>query len=886
MATKSPQSARSSSRSTSSRAGRSTRANPQPPRSSTRPPSRSGGKASSRSSKPATNQKRSRTAVARNTSTPWSYLFDGHGHDVLGVACLLAAVLVALGVWLGAAGPLGAGLETLTRGLVGVYAVVVPVVLVLVGVLLIRGRQPQGPTAPRRSRRRPASAGPDDARAEPTDADGTALMDLPVDRTPARVAGAVLAAVVLLGAAQLLAGQDLTISADGVDAFAGAGGLLGAAIGVPLVNVVGQWGAWAVLVALAVLAVALLSGRPVRQLATQVARGFRPAVGAVVAWLRQLFVVGGSGDEAAPEVSLYDQDAAGGERRRRPARRTASAGEADDQDAPAATTADDEAAPSAPSAVAPGPTPPVPTGSAEQLEIDLPPGAAGSSWKLPPANSLSLSPRATVDTKAVEARGQQLEAALAEHGVETRLVGMVVGPTVTRYELELGVGVKVARVTTLAKDIAYALASPDVRILAPIPGRQAIGIEVPNEDRKVVNLGDILSSPEAKAASHPLEVGVGRDITGSAVMMNLSEMPHLLIAGQTGAGKSSCINSIITSVMMRSTPDQLRLILVDPKRVELTQYNRIPHLLTQVVTDPRKASNALNWAVKEMDRRYDLLSEVGARDIGSYNASYDAGELQPGLGEEREFQRMTYILIVVDELNDLMMTAPRDVEDAICRIAQKARAVGIHLVIATQRPSVNVITGTIKANIPARLAFAVASATDSKVILDTPGAERLVGKGDMLLIGSGSSVPHRIQGAWVDEKEVATIAAFWRRQAPAVEVAVTDDVQGDQHAAGPGGAGQGGGGGGAGDDDTLLEQAMELVVTEQLGSTSMLQRRLKVGFARAGRLMDLLEQRGVVGPSEGSKARAVLITPEELAAMRGGSAPADTAGDTLESDPF
>ncbi len=805
---------------------------------------------------------------------------------MLGVACLLAAVLVALGVWLGAAGPLGAGLETLTRGLVGVYAVVVPVVLVLVGVLLIRGRQPQGPTTRQRSRRRSAAS----ADTDPTDADGTAVMDMPVDRTPARVAGAVLAAVVLLGVAHLLAGQDLTISADGMDAFAGAGGLLGAGIGVPLVSVVGKWGAWAVLIALAVLSVALLSGRPVRQLALQVARGFRPAAEAVVAWLRQLFVVGGPGDEPAPAVSLYDQDAAGGERRRRPARRTPATdtdtgADANDGDDPAGTTADAGAA-RTPSAPAPAPTPPVPTGPPEQLEIDLPPGAAGSSWKLPPANSLSLSPRATVDTRAVEERGHQLEAALAEHGVETRLVGMVVGPTVTRYELELGVGVKVARVTTLAKDIAYALASPDVRILAPIPGRQAIGIEVPNQDRKVVNLGDILSSPEAKSATHPLEVGVGRDITGSAVMMNLSEMPHLLIAGQTGAGKSSCINSIITSVMMRSTPDQLRLILVDPKRVELTQYNRIPHLLTQVVTDPRKASNALNWAVKEMDRRYDLLSDVGARDIGSYNASFDAGELQPGPGEEREFQRMTYILIVVDELNDLMMTAPRDVEDAICRIAQKARAVGIHLVIATQRPSVNVITGTIKANIPARLAFAVASATDSKVILDTPGAERLVGKGDMLLIGSGSSVPHRIQGAWVDEKEVAAIAAFWRRQAPAVEAAVTDDVKGDQHAAGPGGTGQGGGGGGAGDDDSLLEQAMDLVVTEQLGSTSMLQRRLKVGFARAGRLMDLLEQRGVVGPSEGSKARAVLITPEELAAMRGGSAPVDTAGESLESDPF
>ncbi len=798
---------------------------------------------------------------------------------MLGVLCLLVAVLVALGVWLGAAGPLGAGLETLTRGLVGVYAVVVPLVLVGVGVLLIRGRQSHGPTVPGSDRRSRRTA--DEGEPASGAADGTAVMDLPVDRTPARIAGAVLAAVVLLGVAHLVAGQGPTIEADGVDAFAGAGGLLGAAIGAPLLAVVGPWGAWAVLVALAVLAAALLSGRPIRQLAGQVARGFRPAVGAVVAWVRQLFVVGGAADAGSPAISLYDQDEAAGPSRPRrdrsgPGRAVDAATVDDGHDGAPGQPADGSSPDPAPAAAATPPAPlPVPAGPAEQLEIDLPPGAAGSAWKLPPANSLSLSPRSTVDTRAVEQRGQQLEAALAEHGVETRLVGMVVGPTVTRYELELGVGVKVARVTTLAKDIAYALASPDVRILAPIPGRQAIGIEVPNEDRKVVNLGDILSSPEAKAADHPLEVGVGRDITGSAVLMNLAEMPHLLIAGQTGAGKSSCINSIITSVMMRSTPEQVRMILVDPKRVELTQYNRIPHLLTQVVTDPRKASNALNWAVKEMDRRYDLLSEVGARDIGSYNASFDAGELVPGLGEDREFRRLTYILIVVDELNDLMMTAPRDVEDAICRIAQKARAVGIHLVIATQRPSVNVITGTIKANIPARLAFAVASATDSKVILDGPGAERLVGKGDMLLLGSGSSVPHRIQGAWVDEKEVASIAAFWRRQSPTVDTSASDEVQGDQHA--PAAAGGSGGGGSAGDDDALLEQAMDLVVGEQLGSTSMLQRRLKVGFARAGRLMDLLEQRGVVGPSEGSKARAVLITPEELATMRGGG-PAPSGG--------
>jgi S-DNA-T family DNA segregation ATPase FtsK/SpoIIIE len=436
---------------------------------------------------------------------------------------------------------------------------------------------------------------------------------------------------------------------------------------------------------------------------------------------------------------------------------------------------------------------------------------------------------------------------------------MVVGPTVTRYELELGTGVKVAKVTALHRDIAYAMASADVRIIAPIPGRQAIGVEVPNAERQVVAVGDILVSDEAHRATHPLEVAVGRDINGRAVMMNLATMPHLLIAGQTGAGKSSCINSIITSIMMRSIPDQVRMILVDPKRVELTQYDRIPHLLTQVVANPRKAANALNWAVKEMERRYDLLHEAGVRDITGYNAAVDRGDLTDRLGEEREFPHLPFILVVVDELSDLMMVAPRDVEESICRIAQMARAVGIHLVIATQRPSVNVITGVIKANIPARLAFAVSSATDSKVILDQAGAERLIGQGDMLLLGPASSAAQRIQGAWVEEKEVRTIVDHWRSQAPEVEAHYVEGVEGSDDDSGGASAGTGGG-----EDDDLLTQAMELVVRSQLGSTSMLQRKLKVGFARAGRLMDLLEQRGVVGPSEGSKAREVLMTVEEF----------------------
>jgi S-DNA-T family DNA segregation ATPase FtsK/SpoIIIE len=461
-----------------------------------------------------------------------------------------------------------------------------------------------------------------------------------------------------------------------------------------------------------------------------------------------------------------------------------------------------------------------------------------------------------VDRRLVEAGARTLEHALAAHGVDTRVIGYTVGPTVTRYELELGPGVKVARVTSLHKDIAYAMASPDVRILAPIPGRSAIGVEVPNRDRQLVSLADILLSAEAKKATHPLEVALGRDISGRAVMANLADMPHILIAGATGAGKSSCINSLISSILVRSTPDQVRMILVDPKRVELGAYNGLPHLLTQVVVNPKKAANALAWAVHEMERRYDLLAEVGVRDITGYNAAYDRGDLQPDPGVDREFQRLPFILVVVDELNDLMMVAARDVEESICRIAQMARAVGIHLVIATQRPSVDVITGVIKANIPSRLAFAVSSLADSRVILDQPGAERLIGKGDMLLLTASSSVARRVQGAWVGEDEVRKVVGHWRRQS---EPRYVEGVEGDDNAS----AG-GNGAAGADDDDEMLEAAMELVVRSQLGSTSMLQRKLRVGFARAGRLMDLLERRGIVGPSEGSKARAVLMTPEEL----------------------
>lgn len=515
-------------------------------------------------------------------------------------------------------------------------------------------------------------------------------------------------------------------------------------------------------------------------------------------------------------------------------------------------------------------------------------------WRLPPRKMLDRGEAQRYDAKAVNEAGRTLVNALREHNVETRLVGKVVGPTVTRFELELAPGVRVKQVIGHEKDIAYAMASPDVRILAPVPGKQAIGVEVPNVRREVVRLGDILASSEAREAEHPLEVAIGRDIKGISVMENLAQLPHLLIAGATGAGKSSCINSLITSLLMRSTPNQVRMILVDPKRVELTQYDRIPHLLTQVVTDPKKAANALAWAVKEMERRYDLLSSVGVRDITGYNEAFDRGDLNTDPETPPSYQRLPFILVVVDELADLMMVAARDVEDSICRLAQMARAVGIHLVIATQRPSTNVITGVIKANIPARLAFQVSSMIDSRVVLDQPGAERLVGKGDMLLLGPTSSIARRIQGAWVTEDEVREVVGHWRSLSPDIEF--DESVVDELNAAGAAGAAAGGRGGGgsgsnAGDDDDLLDEALRLIVDSQLGSTSMLQRKLRVGFARAGRLMDLLEQRGVVGPSTGSKAREVLITPEELdggsaePAPGGAAAPAAPMGDPAAPAP-
>ena len=452
--------------------------------------------------------------------------------------------------------------------------------------------------------------------------------------------------------------------------------------------------------------------------------------------------------------------------------------------------------------------------------------------------------------KLLQQTATDLTNLLKEHGVEAELTNIVPGPTVTRYEVELAPGVKVSKVTSLSHDIAYALATPDVRLLAPIPGRSAIGIEIPNRQRKLVSLGDVLTSNEAKKENHPLSVALGLDISGKARLTNLSELPHVLIAGQTGAGKSSCINSIVTSLLCRTNPDEVKMVMVDPKRVELGQYNNVPHLLTKVITNPKKAVDALTWAVSEMDRRYDLLADGKVRDINGYHEKYDAGLL-----DEEKFDRFPYIVVFIDELNDLMMVAGREVESAIVRIAQMARAIGIHLVVATQRPSVDVITGVMKANIPSRLAFSVASTTDSRVILDQSGAEKLIGLGDMLVVTASNPRVERIQGAWVTEKEIKEVVSWVKSQKdaeynPAVIEEQKSLVNNNENE--------------FGEDEDLIMSAKELVVRSQLGSTSMLQRKLRVGFARAGRLMDILESQGIVGPSEGSKAREVLISIEEF----------------------
>jgi S-DNA-T family DNA segregation ATPase FtsK/SpoIIIE len=604
--------------------------------------------------------------------------------------------------------------------------------------------------------------------------------------------------------------------AESVDLVVERGGAVGSLIAFPLRRLIGFWGAFVVLVAFTAVSSLILTKATIRDVGLSITSALRR----VKRFLTLPFRSEQQAATPAPPVELVPH------------------------------SAPQNQVPSPKKSQKTGP----PKAKLKQAKTPAPQPAGGPGYRLPPLEILEVGAPNGQNRRVLEQAGYELQQTLTQHGVDARLTRIVPGPTVTRYEVELAPGVKVSRVTGLNTDIAYAMASADVRILAPIPGRSAIGIEVPNSHRDLVTLGEILGSDAAGHTVNPLAVGLGKDVSGRSRMLHIDELPHVLIAGATGAGKSSCINSIVMSLLMRATPEEVRMILVDPKRVELGQYNNVPHLLTRVITNPKKAADALKWAVAEMDRRYDLVADAGVRDITSYREKWDAGGL-----DEDMFDRFPYIVIIVDELNDLMMVAGRAVEDSIVRIAQMARAVGIHLVLATQRPSVNVITGVIKANVPSRLAFAVASQTDSRVIIDSGGAEKLVGLGDMLVVTARDPKPERIQGAFVTEAEIHAVVDWVRQQGETeyrdeevFEVAQAAAEVEDEF---------------DGEDPDLMRQAIELVVRSQLGSTSMLQRKLRIGFARAGRVMDILEIKGVVGPSEGSKAREVLMTVEELDQM-------------------
>jgi DNA segregation ATPase FtsK/SpoIIIE, S-DNA-T family len=768
--------------------------------------------------------------LARSVAKPEEAepLAPEHRRDGVGLAVLGLAIVLGAAVWSDGIGPVGGGIAAGVRWIVGSLVMVLPVVLFFAALRLLR----RGPRPEARGRL----------------AIGWLCM---------------LASV--LGIAHVLG-----TAGDPRQAEPGDGGLVGWAVGTPLTAGLGAIVAVVLLGLMAFFGLLVITATPVHQIPERLSSFGDRLLG------RDSYDDEYDEDDEDGEDDDEAEAQERGGRFRRGRKQLSedltTTGPIDTSGL--ATGAIDhgayEAAPDATATTAPEHTSlrrPVEdrTAPAEQLppitepeQLSIQP--VEGDYKLPSITMLRPGDPPRARSKANDVAIEAIAGVLDQFNIDAAVTGFTRGPTVTRYEVELGPAVKVEKITQLTRNMAYAVANDNIRILAPIPGKSAVGIEVPNTDREKVSLGDVLRSGAAKQDQHPMLVGLGKDIEGGFVCANLAKMPHLLVAGATGAGKSSCINSLLTSLLLRATPEQLRMILVDPKMVELTPYDGIPHLITPIITDPKKAATALAWLVEEMEQRYQDMRATGVRHIDDFNRKVERGEIVAPPGSERVYRPYPYILTIVDELADLMMVAPRDVEDHIVRITQKARAAGIHLVLATQRPSVDVVTGLIKANVPSRLAFSTSSLTDSRVILDQPGAEKLIGMGDALFLPIGAGKPMRVQGAFVSDTEIEAVVEFTKRQA---EPEYREEVF------------SAGGGGekkeideDIGGDLDLLVQAVELIVTSQFGSTSMLQRKLRVGFAKAGRLMDLMESRGIVGPSEGSKARDVLIKPDELESGR------------------
>ena len=736
----------------------------------------------------------------------------GHRRDGIAMVLLGVAVIVAASSWFDAARPVGAWVDEVLRTFIGAGVLALPVVTAAIAVVLMRTQ-------------------PDP------------------DARPRLILGVSLIALSVLGLRHLWSG-----SPEDPESRRHAAGFIGFAIGGPLSDGLTAWIAAPLLFIGALFGLLLLTGTTIREVPDA---------------MRAMFGTRYQRDYADDDE--YDAYYGDGEEADDAAREDFSDGYYDDapfdpEHEPAAWPSADAALDELDVPVDETPTIPEPATSSRRRKSRKEDTQAldrvvEGPYTLPPLSLLVAGDPPKKRSAANNVMSDAISEVLTQFKIDAAVTGCTRGPTVTRYEVELGPGVKVEKITALQKNIAYAVATESVRMLAPIPGKSAVGIEVPNTDREMVRLADVLTDPSTRRDHHPLVIGLGKDIEGDFISANLAKMPHLLVAGSTGSGKSSFVNSMLVSLLTRATPEEVRMILIDPKMVELTPYEGIPHLITPIITQPKKAAAALAWLVEEMEQRYQDMQASRVRHIDDFNAKVRSGEITAPLGSERVYRPYPYVLAVVDELADLMMTAPRDVEDAIVRITQKARAAGIHLVLATQRPSVDVVTGLIKTNVPSRLAFATSSLIDSRVILDQAGAEKLIGMGDALFLPMGSNKPVRLQGAYITDEEVQAVVAACKNQAEPeyTEGVTTAKPTGERTDVDPD----------IGDDMDVLLQAVELVVSSQFGSTSMLQRKLRVGFAKAGRLMDLMETRGIVGPSEGSKAREVLVKPDELAATLG-----------------